>query len=116
MWGFNDDVDVPSVIEEQQPLLLMPPPINHSFDNENTIKCKICSMQFPDDQALGNHWMDSHKKEAQWLFRGYACAICLDSFTNKKLLETHVQERHHVQFVEQCMLLQCIPCGSHFGH
>ncbi|KAK2372790.1 histone-lysine N-methyltransferase SUVR5 [Trifolium repens] len=117
MWGFNDDMDVPSVVEEQQqPLLLMPPPVNHSFDNENTIKCKICSTQFPDDQALGNHWMDSHKKEAQWLFRGYACAICLDSFTNKKLLETHVQERHHVQFVEQCMLLQCIPCGSHFGH
>lgn len=115
MWGFNDDMDVPPVIEEPQPLLLMPPPINHSIDNENAIKCKICSTEFPDDQALGNHWMDSHKKEAQWLFRGYACAICLDSFTNKKLLESHVQERHHVPFVEQCMLLQCIPCGSHFG-
>lgn len=114
MWGFNDDMDVSSVIIEEQPLL--PPTINHSFDNENAIKCKICSVQFPDDQALGNHWMESHKKEAQWLFRGYACAICLDSFTNKKLLETHVQERHHVQFVEQCMLLQCIPCGSHFGN
>lgn len=69
-----------------------------------------------DDQALGTHWMDNHKKEAQWLFRGYACAICLDSFTNKKVLETHVQDRHRVQFVEQCMLLQCIPCGSHFGN
>ncbi|XP_058760231.1 histone-lysine N-methyltransferase SUVR5-like isoform X1 [Vicia villosa] len=118
MWGFNDDMNVSSVIAEEQqpPLLLLPPTINQSCDDENAIKCKICSTQFPDDQTLGNHWMDSHKKEAQWLFRGYACAICLDSFTNKKLLETHVQERHHVQFVEQCMLLQCIPCGSHFGN
>ncbi|KAK7252873.1 hypothetical protein RIF29_37126 [Crotalaria pallida] len=112
-WGFNDDMVESSVMEEP-PLLLSTN--NHSFDNENAIKCKICFAEFPDDQALGNHWMDSHKKEAQWLFRGYACAICLDSFTNKKLLETHVQERHHVQFVEQCMLLQCIPCGSHFGN
>ncbi|XP_027361259.1 histone-lysine N-methyltransferase SUVR5-like isoform X2 [Abrus precatorius] len=113
MWGFNDDMDMPSVMQEPP---LLPFATNDSFDNENAIKCKICSADFPDDQALGNHWMDSHKKEAQWLFRGYACAICLDSFTNKKMLENHVQERHHVQFVEQCMLLQCIPCGSHFGN
>ncbi|TKY70507.1 Histone-lysine N-methyltransferase SUVR5 [Spatholobus suberectus] len=113
IWGFNDDMDISSVMEEPP---LLPSTINANYDKENAIKCKICSAEFPDDQALGNHWMDSHKKEAQWLFRGYACAICLDSFTNKKLLETHVQERHHVQFVEQCMLLQCIPCGSHFGN
>ncbi|KAK7250849.1 hypothetical protein RIF29_33575 [Crotalaria pallida] len=113
IWGFNDDIDVPSLMEAPP---LLPSLINDSVDDENAIKCKICSAQFPDDQALGNHWVDSHKKEAQWLFRGYACAICLDSFTNKKLLETHVQERHHVPFVEQCLLLQCIPCGSHFGN
>ncbi|KHN36168.1 Histone-lysine N-methyltransferase SUVR5 [Glycine soja] len=113
IWGFNDDMDISSIMEEPP---LLPSTINDNYDEENAIKCKICSAEFPDDQALGNHWMDSHKKEAQWLFRGYACAICLDSFTNKKLLETHVQERHHVQFVEQCMLLQCIPCGSHFGN
>ncbi|KAE9613009.1 putative histone-lysine N-methyltransferase transcription factor C2H2 family [Lupinus albus] len=112
-WGFNYEMDVISVIKEPP---LLPPTINDSFHNENAIKCKVCSAEFPDDQALGNHWMDSHKNEAQWLFRGYSCAICLDSFTNKKLLETHVQERHHVQFVEQCMLLQCIPCCSHFGN
>ncbi|KAL2348457.1 hypothetical protein Fmac_002457 [Flemingia macrophylla] len=113
IWGFNDDMDISSFMEEP---LLFPSTINDNDDTENSVKCKICSAEFPDDQALGSHWMDSHKKEAQWLFRGYACAICLDSFTNKKLLETHVQERHHVQFVEQCMLLQCIPCGSHFGN
>ncbi|KAL4314282.1 histone-lysine N-methyltransferase SUVR5 isoform X1 [Arachis ipaensis] len=113
IWGFGDDLDVSPIMEEPP---LLPSTTTDSIDNENAIKCKICSAEFSDDQALGNHWMDSHKKEAQWLFRGYACAICLDSFTNKKLLETHVQERHHVQFVEQCMLLQCIPCGSHFGN
>ncbi|XP_061338628.1 histone-lysine N-methyltransferase SUVR5-like [Gastrolobium bilobum] len=113
IWGFNDDMDVSSLMEGQT---LFPPIANDCIDNENAIKCKICCAEFPDDQTLGNHWMDNHKKEAQWLFRGYACAICLDSFTNKKLLENHVQERHHVQFVEQCMLLQCIPCGSHFGN
>ncbi|KAI4327534.1 hypothetical protein L6164_019983 [Bauhinia variegata] len=113
MWGFNDDKDVPSLMEEPPRL---PSTVDDSFDNDNVIKCKLCSAEFLDDQTLGSHWMDSHKKEAQWLFRGHACAICLDSFTNKKNLEAHVQERHHVQFVEQCMLLQCIPCGSHFGN
>ncbi|KAL7141263.1 hypothetical protein ABFS83_08G041800 [Erythranthe nasuta] len=99
---------------------LVPIPVQTTNDisnnQENDIKCKICSEEFLDDQALGTHWMNSHKKESQWLFRGYVCGICLESFTNKKLLEAHVQERHHVQFVEQCMLLQCIPCGSHFGN
>nr|KYP66698.1 Histone-lysine N-methyltransferase SUVR5 [Cajanus cajan] len=88
IWGFNDDMDISSFMEEPP---LLPSTINDNYDKENSIK-------------------------SQWLFRGYACAICLDSFTNKKMLETHVQERHHVQFVEQCMLLQCIPCGSHFGN
>lgn len=115
IWGFSadDEVQVSSVVEEPA---LLPWVVDGSHDDEKIIKCKICSEEFLDDQALGTHWMDNHKKEAQWLFRGYACAICLDSFTNRKVLETHVQERHHVQFVEQCMLLQCIPCGSHFGN
>ncbi|KAG8384504.1 hypothetical protein BUALT_Bualt04G0124800 [Buddleja alternifolia] len=116
LWGFGDgeNLQTSSAIEE-----LIQIPIqtsNNSEQDENVIKCKICSEKVFDNQALGTHWMDSHKKEAQWLFRGYVCAICLDSFTNKKVLEAHVQERHHVQFVEQCMLLQCIPCGSHFGN
>ncbi|XP_059645176.1 histone-lysine N-methyltransferase SUVR5 isoform X2 [Cornus florida] len=115
LWGFNSnkDTQVSSPVEEP---VLIPVVSDSEHDIENSIKCKICSEKFVDDQALGTHWMDSHKKEAQWLFRGYVCAICLDSFTNKKVLETHVQERHHVQFVEQCMLFQCIPCGGHFGN
>ncbi|XP_062154230.1 histone-lysine N-methyltransferase SUVR5 isoform X2 [Alnus glutinosa] len=116
IWGFNaDEVAQLSSSVMEEPALL-PMAVDGSHDDENTIRCKYCSEEFLDDEALGGHWMDIHKKEAQWLFRGYACAICLDSFTNKKVLETHVQERHHVQFVEQCMLLQCIPCGSHFGN
>ncbi|XVF59547.1 hypothetical protein PTKIN_Ptkin07bG0284900 [Pterospermum kingtungense] len=115
LWGFSSNECAPlsSCLEEPVPLPLA---INDSFDDDKTIKCKICSVEFLDDQQLGTHWMENHKKEAQWLFRGYACAICLDSFTNKKVLESHVQERHHVQFVEQCMLLRCIPCGGHFGN
>ncbi|XP_022775257.1 histone-lysine N-methyltransferase SUVR5-like isoform X2 [Durio zibethinus] len=115
LWGFtgNEAPPLSSFVEEPVPLPLA---INDSFEDDKSIKCKICSVEFLDDQQLGTHWMENHKKEAQWLFRGYACAICLDSFTNRKVLESHVQERHHVQFVEQCMLLRCIPCGSHFGN
>uniref|UniRef100_A0A1J3HK95 Histone-lysine N-methyltransferase SUVR5 n=1 Tax=Noccaea caerulescens TaxID=107243 RepID=A0A1J3HK95_NOCCA len=59
---------------------------------------------------------DEEARDGQKLsFGGFACAICLDSFVNRKLLETHVEERHHVQFAEKCMLLRCIPCGSNFG-
>ncbi|XP_010429320.1 PREDICTED: histone-lysine N-methyltransferase SUVR5-like [Camelina sativa] len=63
------------------------------------------------DDDNGEETTDKDK----WSFSGFACAICLDSFVNRKLLESHVEERHHVQFAEKCMLLQCIPCGSHFG-
>ncbi|GFZ18629.1 histone-lysine N-methyltransferase SUVR5 [Actinidia rufa] len=115
LWGFNSDKDteVSSYVKES---VLVPVPTDSEHDIQNTIKCKICSEKFLDYTALGAHWMDNHKKEAQWLFRGYVCAICLDSFTNKKFLESHVQERHHVQFVEQCMLYQCIACGGCFGN
>ncbi|XVF61946.1 hypothetical protein PTKIN_Ptkin08bG0175900 [Pterospermum kingtungense] len=115
LWGFtgNEDPPLSASVDEPVPLPLA---MGDSFEDDKSIKCKICSVEFLDDQQLGTHWMENHKKEAQWLFRGYACAICLDSFTNKKVLESHVQERHHVQFVEQCMLHRCIPCGSHFGN
>ncbi|KAJ4715021.1 histone-lysine N-methyltransferase SUVR5-like [Melia azedarach] len=116
LWDFaaDDNARVSSSVLEESAVL--PLAIDGSCEDEKTNKCKICSQVFLNDRELGNHWMDNHKKEAQWLFRGYACAICLDSFTNKKVLESHVQERHHVHFVEQCMLLQCIPCGNHFGN
>lgn len=115
IWGFTaEEAKTPSNVPDEPAQLSLLFHGNH--DNDKAIRCKLCLHEFFDDQALGNHWMDNHKKEAQWLFRGYACAICLDSFTIRKILETHVQERHHVQFVEQCVLLQCIPCGSHFGN
>ncbi|KAL3378521.1 hypothetical protein AABB24_004444 [Solanum stoloniferum] len=115
VWGFSssENAQAASYIEEPIPLLRI---TDNDQDHCDVIKCKNCSETFPDEQVLGTHWMDNHKKEAQWLFRGYACAICLDSFTNKKVLETHVQERHHSQFVENCMLFQCIPCTSNFGN
>uniref|UniRef100_A0A6N2N823 Histone-lysine N-methyltransferase n=1 Tax=Salix viminalis TaxID=40686 RepID=A0A6N2N823_SALVM len=116
LWGFavEEDLQISSSVKEEP--AIFPLAIDCSHDDENSIRCKICSKEFLDDKELGNHWMDNHKKEAQWHFRGHACAICLDSFTNRKSLETHVQERHHVEFVEQCMLFQCIPCASHFGN
>ncbi|GAB2282529.1 hypothetical protein Dimus_017070 [Dionaea muscipula] len=110
IWGFGFNSEIPAA-EEQSGM-----DVEEEEDNDGTLKCKFCSIKFSDDYALGNHWIDNHNKEAQWLFRGYACAICLDSFTNRKVLEAHVQERHHAQFVEHCMLFQCIPCGSHFGN
>ncbi|KAL0885871.1 hypothetical protein Bca101_009854 [Brassica carinata] len=64
--------------------------------------------------AITNGFSDD-KGEEKWSFSGFACAICLDSFVKRQLLEAHVEEKHHVQFAEKCMLLQCIPCGSHFG-
>ncbi|CAN0911936.1 Histone-lysine N-methyltransferase SUVR5 [Linum grandiflorum] len=116
IWGLGGDEDphvLPSRVGESA---VLPTPIDGGDEDGQYIRCKICSAKFTDDQQLCSHWMENHKKEAQWLFRGHACAICLDSFTNKKGLETHVQDRHHVQFVEQCMLLLCIPCKSHFGN
>ncbi|EPS69658.1 hypothetical protein M569_05106, partial [Genlisea aurea] len=106
LWGFGDDGSFPAVVEERH---------NGVSNDGDDVRCKLCPEGFSDDGLLGAHWMESHKKEAQWLFRGYVCAICLDSFTNRKVLEAHVQQRHHVEFVENCMLMQCIPCGSHFG-
>ncbi|KAL3525757.1 hypothetical protein ACH5RR_014129 [Cinchona calisaya] len=115
LWGFSvyENLQASTCLEEP---VTVPIPVEIDPNDENTIKCKLCLENFLDDQTLGKHWMDHHKKEAQWLFRGYVCAICLDSFTNKKVLESHVQEQHRVQFVEQCMLFQCMPCGSHFGN
>ncbi|XP_051121071.1 histone-lysine N-methyltransferase SUVR5 [Andrographis paniculata] len=121
VWGFEDGLSLQASATFKESIPVSDPapvPVETAKDSdqENAIKCKICSEKFVDDEALGRHWMDSHKKESQWLFRRYVCAICLDSFTNKKVLEAHVQDRHHVEFVEQCMLLQCISCGSNIGN
>nr|URM60682.1 C2H2 family protein [Gymnema sylvestre] len=115
LWGFSTNENLPASTSLEKPISV-PIAIDKDHDDENILKCKICSEKFLDDHALGTHFLEHHKKEAQWFFRGYVCAICLDSFTNKKVLEAHVQERHRVQFVEQCMLFQCIPCSGRFGN
>ncbi|KAF8377466.1 hypothetical protein HHK36_030844 [Tetracentron sinense] len=112
LWGL-DAIKTVSPSGTEKPVL-MPGAHKSDHDIEKNMKCKICAKEFSDDQVLRTHWMEVHKKEAQWLFRGYACAICMNSFTNKKVLESHVMERHGVQFLEQCILFQCMPCGSHF--
>uniref|UniRef100_A0A7N0T9G4 Histone-lysine N-methyltransferase SUVR5 n=1 Tax=Kalanchoe fedtschenkoi TaxID=63787 RepID=A0A7N0T9G4_KALFE len=119
-WGFSAGENLliyplgARPIVESQTMMSSATRVHHA--TREIIKCKICSAEFFDDQTLGAHWMENHKKESQWLFRGYGCAVCLDSFTNKKILESHIQEKHHVQTVEQYMLLQCILCDSHFGN
>lgn len=85
------------------------------YGPETTLKCKICGVEFADDQMLAAHWTDSHKKEARWLFRGYACAVCMSSFTNRKVLESHVIERHGPQFLEHSILFRCMSCDSPFA-
>lgn len=83
---------------------------------QSEIKCKICAEEFSDDQILSSHWMEAHKKEAQWLFRGYACAVCRSSFTNRKVQEAHVKERHGSQFLEGSLLFRCMACNSLFSN
>ncbi|PIA55585.1 hypothetical protein AQUCO_00700118v1 [Aquilegia coerulea] len=112
-WDFDVDNDK-QVSSSVNISVLQPESVQRSHDTEINVKCKICLKEFSAEKLLGPHWMDIHKKEARWLFRGYACAICLTSFTSKKILETHGKEKHQVQFLEQCMMLKCIPCGSHF--
>ncbi|GJN21999.1 hypothetical protein PR202_gb09524 [Eleusine coracana subsp. coracana] len=55
-----------------------------------------------------------HKKETRWLFRGYSCAACMESFTNRKVLERHVQERHGAQYLQYSTLIRCMSCDSNF--
>ena len=59
--------------------------------------------ELPNDQTLGNRW-------------SYACALCFKSFADKKLLESHVQQGHRVNFAKSLLLLKCIPCGEQFGN
>lgn len=113
LWGFNADKNTKITSLESKPGFLLDANKN-AHGTQAAIKCKICMEEYFDDNALGIHWMEAHKKEAQWLFRGFACAICSNSFTNRKVLETHVKERHSVESLEQCILFQCMPCGSHF--
>jgi Zinc finger C2H2-type, 3 repeats/CCCH zinc finger in TRM13 protein len=86
-----------------------------SNQNVGELKCKLCFQDFSDDKKLGLHWRDVHKREARLLFRGYACALCREGFTKRKMLESHVQEKHgSVQTVQQSTLFRCMSCNCHF--
>jgi uncharacterized C2H2 Zn-finger protein len=105
LWGFDTDrfkQIYPENIDIQG--------INQSYG----LKCKICTHEFSDDQALGLHWTEVHKKETRWLFRGYSCAVCMDPFTNRKVLERHVEERHGAQYLQYSTLIRCMSCNSNF--
>ncbi|KAJ1685516.1 hypothetical protein LUZ63_016906 [Rhynchospora breviuscula] len=86
-----------------------------SNQNVGGLKCKLCSQEFSDDIKLGLHWTHVHKREARWLFRGYACAVCMEGFTNRKVLESHVQEKHQsAPALQQSTLFRCMACNCHF--
>ena len=80
------------------------------------LKCKMCGERFSNEKLLSAHWVEAHKKEAHWLFTGYACAICRSPFTNRKVQETHVREKHGAQFLENSLLFRCMACNSCFSN
>ncbi|KAL6911349.1 hypothetical protein ACP4OV_000154 [Aristida adscensionis] len=110
LWGFGMGTSKPIYSENQEGSVML----QEGGITPSGLKCKICAHEFSDDQALGLHWTDVHRKEARWLFRGYSCAACMDSFTNRKVLERHVQERHGAQYVQFSTLIRCMSCNSNF--
>ncbi|CAL5019127.1 unnamed protein product [Urochloa decumbens] len=112
LWGFgtNRSKQTYSENKEGSAVLLHEEGANLS----SGLKCKICTHEFSDDQALGLHWTSVHKKESRWLFRGYSCAVCMEPFTNKKVLERHVQDVHGAQFLQYSILIRCMSCNSNF--
>lgn len=111
IWGFGADKvnQVPSSKAIVHDLL-----VHDGDQSETTVRCKICTEKFSDNQKLSLHWTEIHKKELRWLFRGFACSICMNSFTNRKVFETHVKEKHGMQFLGHSVLLRCMSCNSHF--
>ncbi|KAF3786597.1 Histone-lysine N-methyltransferase [Nymphaea thermarum] len=120
IWGFDENKEtnctehISSI--KAEPLVPAAREHNHNSVVEQMKRCKFCPESFSDDQSLGLHWIKSHKKEAQWLFRGYACGICKVSFTNRKVLIGHVEERHAGQPVDQSILFLCMTCNNHFSN
>ncbi|CAN6459880.1 unnamed protein product [Victoria cruziana] len=119
IWGFDENEEancaeyISSIMAE--PIVPAMREYNHNSMVEQIKRCKFCTESFSDDQSLGLHWIKNHKKEAQWLFRGYACGICKVSFTNKKVLIGHVEEKHVGQPIDQSILFLCMTCNNHFS-
>ncbi|TVU28189.1 hypothetical protein EJB05_19698 [Eragrostis curvula] len=112
VWGFGTNTSKQISPENQEGSMVLMQ--DEGFNLSSGLKCKICTHEFSDDQALALHWTEVHKKETRWLFRGYSCAVCMDSFTNRKVLERHVQERHGAQYLQYSTLIRCMSCNSNF--
>ncbi|KAF8729710.1 hypothetical protein HU200_017668 [Digitaria exilis] len=112
LWGFGTDRSKKIFSENKEGSAVLMHEEGTNFSSG--LKCKICTHEFSDDQALGLHWTAVHKKEARWLFRGYSCAVCMESFTNKKVLERHVQDLHGAQYLQYSILIRCMSCNSNF--
>ncbi|KAI0523621.1 hypothetical protein KFK09_006017 [Dendrobium nobile] len=108
LWGLKYDLDKHAFSKEINSLSTM------NQDSHMTLKCRMCSAEFSDDHMLARHWTEVHKKEARRLFKGYACATCMNLFNNRKVLETHVIEKHGVQFLEHSIVVRCVRCSSQF--
>ncbi|CAN6246392.1 unnamed protein product [Urochloa humidicola] len=111
LWGFGTNRSKQIYSENKEGSVLLH---EEGANLSSGRKCKICTHEFSDDQALGLHWTSVHKKESRWLFRGYSCAVCMESFTNKKVLERHVQDAHGAQFLQYSILIRCMSCNSNF--
>ncbi|XP_078441821.1 histone-lysine N-methyltransferase SUVR5 isoform X2 [Wolffia australiana] len=85
----------------------------HSSE-EHGLKCKICGERYSDEKVLSAHWSEAHKKEAQWLYRGFACSVCQSLFTNRKFQEAHVREKHGDQSLDSCLCFYCMACDNLF--
>lgn len=109
-WGLTCDLDKHAFSKEINILS------TKNQDSQMTLNCKICSDEFSGDHMLVRHWTEVHKKEARRLFKGYACASCMNLFTNRKVLETHVIEKHGVQFLEHSIIVRCVSCSSQFAN
>uniref|UniRef100_A0ACD5ZN75 Uncharacterized protein n=1 Tax=Avena sativa TaxID=4498 RepID=A0ACD5ZN75_AVESA len=112
LWGFGANESNQILTDNQEGSMMV---LQEEITNPSTgLKCKICFRDFSDDQCLGLHWTEVHRKETRWLFRGYSCAVCMEPFTNRKVLEKHVQQSHGAQFLQYSILFRCMSCNSNF--
>uniref|UniRef100_A0ACD5W8E4 Uncharacterized protein n=1 Tax=Avena sativa TaxID=4498 RepID=A0ACD5W8E4_AVESA len=112
LWGFGANESNQILTDNQEGSMMV---LQEEITNPSAgLKCKICFRDFSDDQCLGLHWTEVHRKETRWLFRGYSCAVCMEPFTNRKVLEKHVQQSHGAQFLQYSILFRCMSCNSNF--
>ncbi|KAG8059673.1 hypothetical protein GUJ93_ZPchr0002g23056 [Zizania palustris] len=88
VWGFGTDSSKQTYSENREGSVR----VLHEYGTNPSpgLKCKICSQEFSDDQDLGLHWTEVHKKEVRWLFRG--------NYLNTDLLWQHIVSDHAREF------------------